>query len=79
MELFISLISRNVTHAGSHKFHNQYLYQSIPYQYQAFTQTANKRVATCKECGIGINDAGSTTSNFIRHLKMHARIGQSLG
>lgn len=29
-------------------------------------------------CGIKIKDAGSTTSNFVRHLKTHW-IGESLG
>ena len=54
---------------------------TVPYVvtvgYKAFTQTANKQMATCKVCGIMINDAGSTTSNFIRHLKTHKDISLS--
>ena len=63
------LISKLLTMAASS------LSGTVPYVvtfcYKAFTQTANKRTATCKVCGIRINDAGSTTSNFIRHLKTH--------
>lgn len=29
------------------------------------------RTATCKECGKTIKDTGTTTSNFIRHLRTH--------
>ncbi len=36
-----------------------------------FTLGPNKRIAKCNICGIKIKDAGSTTSNFIRHLKTH--------
>ena len=38
--------------------------------YKNFKQDGcNKRSADCKVCGIKIKDAGSTTSNLIRHLK----------
>jgi len=43
----------------------------VTFGHKVFTQTANKRMATCKVCGIRIHDAGSTTSSFIRHLKTH--------
>ncbi|KAL7381215.1 hypothetical protein ABVT39_002233 [Epinephelus coioides] len=44
----------------------------ITFGYKNFRQDGtNKRSADCKVCGINIKDAGSTTSNFIRHLKTH--------
>lgn len=43
----------------------------IAFAYKDFAQTSSKRTATCKECGVKINDAGSTTSNFLRHLRTH--------
>ncbi|KAL7383777.1 hypothetical protein ABVT39_017213 [Epinephelus coioides] len=44
----------------------------ITFGYKNFRQDGtNKRSADCKACGINIKDAGSTTSNFIRHLKTH--------
>ncbi|KAL7877082.1 hypothetical protein SRHO_G00037250 [Serrasalmus rhombeus] len=43
----------------------------IRFGYKNFAQVENKRAANCSVCGIKIQDAGSTTSNFIRHLKTH--------
>ena len=44
----------------------------VAFGYREFTILAyNRRVATCRECGRQITDTGSTTSNFIRHLKTH--------
>ncbi len=45
--------------------------------YNDFIQGPNKRITKCNICGIKIKDAGSTTSNFFKHLKTHP--GQSLG
>ncbi len=39
--------------------------------YNNYTQGPNKRITKCSVCGIKIKDAVSTTSNVIRHLKMH--------
>lgn len=41
----------------------------ITFGYNNFTQGPNKKIAKCKICGIPVKDSGSTTSNFIRHLK----------
>lgn len=44
----------------------------IAFGYKNFKQDGtNKRSADCKVCSTRIKDAGSTTSNFIRHLKTH--------
>ncbi|XP_013859738.1 zinc finger BED domain-containing protein 1 [Austrofundulus limnaeus] len=43
----------------------------ITFGYKNFAQVANRRAANCSVCGIKIQDTGSTTSNFIRHLKTH--------
>ncbi|KAK5617930.1 hypothetical protein CRENBAI_024641 [Crenichthys baileyi] len=43
----------------------------ITFGYKNFTQAANKRAANCIICDIKIQNAGSTTTNFICHLKSH--------
>lgn len=49
----------------------------ITFGYDNFTQGPSKRITESNVCGIK-KDAGSTTSNFIRHLKTQL-IDESLG
>nr|XP_046223416.1 uncharacterized protein LOC124046739 [Oncorhynchus gorbuscha] len=43
----------------------------IIFGYTDYTVVNKKRIATCKTCGKKITDGGATTSNFVRHLKLH--------
>lgn len=48
--------------------------------YNNFTQGPNKRITKCDISNITIKDAGSSTSNYVRYLKMHPHtVGESLG
>ncbi|CAB1343286.1 unnamed protein product [Coregonus sp. 'balchen'] len=39
--------------------------------YKNYEVVDKKRVAICKTCGSKITDGAATTSNFVRHLKLH--------
>ncbi|XP_078126609.1 cytochrome P450 2K1-like isoform X3 [Sander vitreus] len=43
----------------------------ISFAFNNFVNSGSNLTATCKVCGTKINEAGSTTSDFIRHLKTH--------
>lgn len=43
----------------------------ISFVCRSYTEDENKRIGKCSVCGMSTKDAGLTTSNFIRHLKIH--------
>uniref|UniRef100_A0AAY3ZWF3 HAT C-terminal dimerisation domain-containing protein n=1 Tax=Denticeps clupeoides TaxID=299321 RepID=A0AAY3ZWF3_9TELE len=50
-------------------------YKMIPkivsFGYKNYEVVNKKRIAVCKTCGSKITDGDATTSNFVRHLKLH--------
>ncbi|CAB1313696.1 unnamed protein product, partial [Coregonus sp. 'balchen'] len=44
---------------------------NVWFGYKNYEVVDKKRVAICKTCGSKITDGAATTSNFVRHLKLH--------
>ena len=43
----------------------------VSFGYKNYEVVNKKRSAVCKTCGSKISDGDATTSNFVRHLKLH--------
>ena len=43
----------------------------VSFGYKNYEVVNKKRIAVCKTCGSKITDGDATTSNFVRHLKLH--------
>ncbi|CAL9706637.1 unnamed protein product [Knipowitschia caucasica] len=43
----------------------------VSFGYKDYQVINKKRTAVCKTCGSNITDGDATTSNFVRHLKLH--------
>lgn len=46
--------------------------RTIKFGFRDYTYTAKKRTAVCNICSAKISDSSATTSNFIRHFKLHS-------